>query len=52
MEKLDPRSTALVLLDLQKGILRIATGGPHTAAQVVASGGALAKRFRVLVRIG
>jgi nicotinamidase-related amidase len=48
MEKLDPRSTALVLLDLQKGILGIAAGGPHSAAQVVASGGALAKRFRAL----
>jgi nicotinamidase-related amidase len=48
MEKLDPRSTALVLLDLQKGILGIAAGGPHSAAEVVASGGALAKRFRAL----
>jgi nicotinamidase-related amidase len=48
MEKLDPRSTALVLLDLQKGILGIAAGGPHSAAEVVASGSALAKRFRAL----
>jgi len=58
MEKLDPRSTALLLLDLQKGILGIAAGGPHSAAEVVTAGGALAKRFRqlkstvVLVRIG
>ena len=58
MEKLDPRSTALLLLDLQKGILGIAAGGPHSAAAVVGSAGSLAKRFRqlkstvVLVRIG
>ncbi len=57
MEKLDPRSTALVLIDLQKGIVPFA-GGPHTAAEVCARGGALAKRFRelgapvVLVRVG
>ena len=58
MEKLDPRSTALLLLDLQKGILGIAAGGPHSAAQVLSAAGALARRFRqlaatvVLVRIG
>jgi nicotinamidase-related amidase len=57
MEKLDPRTTALVLVDLQKGIHSYARG-PHTAAQVVASGTALARRFRelgapvVLVRVG
>jgi len=57
MEKLDPRSTALVLIDLQKGILGFANG-PHSAAQVLTAGGALAKRFRalratvVLVRVG
>ena len=36
MDKLDPRSTALLLLDLQQGILRLAAGGPHSAAAVVA----------------
>ncbi|MGC1547091.1 MAG: hydrolase [Rhodanobacter sp.] len=57
MEKLDPRSTALVLIDLQKGIAPYA-GGPHTAAEVLSRGAALAKRFRalgapvVLVRVG
>jgi len=58
MDKLDPGSTALLLLDLQKGILGIAAGGPHSAAEVVSAAGTLAKRFRqlqatvVLVRIG
>ncbi len=58
MNKLDPRSTALLLLDLQKGILGFAAGGPHSAAQVLSSAGALARRFRqlaatvVLARIG
>src|SRR5258708_39040594 len=58
MDKLDPRSTALLLLDLQKGILGFAAGGPHSAAQVLSFAGALARRFRqlaatvVLVRIG
>jgi nicotinamidase-related amidase len=57
MEKLDPRSTALVLIDLQKGILGFANG-PHSAEQVLAAGAALAKRFRAadatvaLVRVG
>ena len=57
MEKLDPRRTALVLIDLQKGILPFA-GGPHTAADVLDKSAALAKRFRelgapvVLVRVG
>ena len=32
--KLDPKTTALVLIDLQKGILPFA-GGPHTAQQVL-----------------
>lgn len=42
---LDPRTTALVLIDLQKGI---ATSGlaPHDSADVVAKGNALAERFR------
>jgi nicotinamidase-related amidase len=57
VEKLDPRSTALVLIDLQKGIAPYA-GGPHGAADVCARAGALAARFRalgspvVLVRVG
>ncbi|QNK03571.1 hydrolase [Dyella telluris] len=57
MEKLDPRTTALVLIDLQKGIAAFA-GGPHTSAEVNARAGRLAARFRelgapvVLVRVG
>jgi nicotinamidase-related amidase len=57
VEKLDPRATALVLIDLQKGIAPYA-GGPHSAADVCGRAGALAKRFReldapvVLVRVG
>ncbi|WP_158880782.1 hydrolase [Rhodanobacter sp. L36] len=57
MEKLDPRSTALVLIDLQKGIAPYA-GGPHSAAHVNERAGRLAARFRalgapvVLVRVG
>jgi len=47
MDKLDPTTTALVLLDLQKGIFGVA-GGPHTADQVVKNAAALAKRFREL----
>ncbi len=41
MLKLDPQRTALVLIDLQQGILPFA-GGPHSAAQVVANAGRLA----------
>lgn len=57
MEKLDPRSTALVLIDLQKGIGPFAAG-PHTADEVYERAGRLAARFRelgapvVLVRVG
>lgn len=57
MVKLDPQTTALVLIDLQQGILPFA-GGPHTAQTVVEHGDALARRFRelgapvVLVRVG
>lgn len=57
MEKLDPRSTALVLIDLQKGIAPYA-GGPHSAPEVLGRAGRLAARFRalgapvVLVRVG
>ena len=57
MEKLDPRHTALVLIDLQKGIVPFA-GGPHTAAEVLDKAGSLIRRFHalgspvVLVRVG
>lgn len=57
MDKLDPRRTALVLIDLQKGILPFA-GGPHTAAEVLEKAGVLVGRFHelgspvVLVRVG
>jgi len=57
METLDPRRTALVLIDLQKGILPFA-GGPHSAADVLHKASALIKRFHelqapvVLVRVG
>ena len=57
MEKLDPRRTALVLIDLQKGIVSFA-GGPHTAAQVMEKAGTLIRRFHelgspvVMVRVG
>lgn len=45
--KLDPKTTALVLIDLQKGILPFA-GGPHTAQQVLDNATELANRFRKL----
>lgn len=54
--KLDPKSTALVLIDLQKGITGRDTA-PHTSSAVVANGVRLAERFRakgstvVLVRV-
>jgi nicotinamidase-related amidase len=57
MEKLDPRTTALVLIDLQMGIAGYA-GGPHTATDVFNRAGLLAARFRalgapvILVRVG
>jgi nicotinamidase-related amidase len=57
MDKLDPSTTALVLIDLQKGIAPYA-GGPYTSQQVFERGGRLAARFRelkspvVLVRVG
>ncbi|CAI2515411.1 hydrolase [Serratia plymuthica] len=57
MLKLDTQTTALVLIDLQNGILPYA-GGPHSAESVVAHGAQLAARFRslgapvILVRIG
>jgi nicotinamidase-related amidase len=57
MLKLDASTTALVLIDLQKGILPFA-GGPHSAEKVVNHASHLAGRFRalnapvVLVRVG
>ncbi|CAI0767076.1 hydrolase [Serratia entomophila] len=57
MLKLDAQTTALVLIDLQNGILPYA-GGPHSAEQVVSNAAQLAARFRslgapvVLVRVG
>ncbi|HET6555188.1 MAG TPA: hydrolase [Dyella sp.] len=57
MEKLDPRTTALVLIDLQKGIAAFA-GGPHSSDEVYTRAGRLAARFRelgapvCLVRVG
>jgi len=57
VEKLDPRRTALVLIDLQKGIVPFA-GGPYTGAEVLEKAGALVRRFHQLgspvvrVRVG
>ena len=57
MPTLDPRSTALVLIDLQDGIVA-GDKGPHSAGSVVAAGKTLAGRFRaqgapvVLVHVG
>ncbi|MCC3703556.1 hydrolase [Rouxiella badensis] len=54
---LDPKTTALVLIDLQKGILPFA-GGPHTAQQVLDKATELKTRFNKLgapvfmVRVG
>jgi nicotinamidase-related amidase len=45
MIELDPKSTALVLIDLQKGILGN-TLAPTTAHELLARGQALAERFR------
>ncbi|WP_039056644.1 hydrolase [Enterobacter sp. Bisph1] len=57
MLKLDAQKTALVVIDLQEGILPFA-GGPHTAQQVVDRAAKLAEKFRangapvILVRVG
>lgn len=57
MLKLDPQTTALVLVDLQKGIVRRELG-PYTGEQVVQNGKSLAEHFRregspvVLVNVG
>jgi nicotinamidase-related amidase len=42
---LDPRKTALVLIDLQAGIAALPVHG-HSSADVLANAGTLAKRFR------
>ncbi|WP_044559835.1 hydrolase [Azospirillum sp. B4] len=53
---LDPKTTALVLIDLQHGIINLPTA-PHTGAEVLARAKPLADRFRaagapvVLVRV-
>jgi nicotinamidase-related amidase len=57
MDRLDPRTTALVLIDLQKGILPFAHAH-RSGAAVLAAAAPLAARFRelgapvVLVRVG
>lgn len=57
LSKLDPKTTALVLIDLQQGILPYGQA-PRTADAVLTAAAALAKRFRevgapvVLVRVG
>lgn len=57
MLQLSAQSTALVLIDLQEGILPFA-GGPHSASDVVDRAAVLAAKFRevgapvVLVRVG
>jgi nicotinamidase-related amidase len=45
--QLDPRSTALVLIDLQKGVLAMPVA-PHPAAQVYERSLRLAERFRAV----
>lgn len=45
MPRLDPRTTALVLIDLQQGIVPMA-GGPRSGEAVVEAAKALAARFR------
>jgi len=57
MFKLNPKTTALVLIDLQDGILPFGNA-PHAASDVVARSAKLAAKFRavnapvVLVRVG
>ena len=57
MPTFDPRTTALILIDLQDGIIA-GDKGPHSAADVVARGKTLSQRFRaagapvVLVHVG
>ena len=57
MTDLDPKSTALVLIDLQNGIMGM-TLAPRSGADVLAAGADLARLFRAagapvaLVRVG
>ena len=57
MLTLNPATTALVIIDLQEGILPFA-GGPHSAEEVVARSARLEEHFRahgapvVMVRVG
>jgi nicotinamidase-related amidase len=57
LQALPAKTTALVLIDLQRGILPFAQG-PHSAEQVLEASARLARRFRelgapvVLVRVG
>jgi len=57
MDKLDPRGSALVLIDLQNGIMPLAKG-PHSVDTVLLNAAALTRRARdlkipvVLVRVG
>ncbi|WP_426448783.1 hydrolase [Siccibacter colletis] len=57
MSEFNPATTALVVIDLQEGILPFA-GGPHSADDVVSRTAQLADKFRahaapvVLVRVG
>ena len=57
MLELNAKTTALVVIDLQEGILPFA-GGPHTAHDVVTRAAQLAEKFRahgspvVMVRVG
>ena len=57
MIQLDPRTTALVLIDLQNGILGMPNLAPRPGTEVLAAGRAMAERFRaaganvVLVRV-
>jgi nicotinamidase-related amidase len=45
MQNLDPRTTALVLIDLQKGIMGRSLA-PYSGTDIVKTGGELAERFR------
>lgn len=44
--QLDPKTTALVLIDLQNGILAISTAGPHTTTDVAERANRTAQAFR------
>jgi nicotinamidase-related amidase len=46
--KLQPGTTALVLIDLQQGVVGVPSLTPYTAADVVRNSATLAQRFRAL----